>query len=351
MISRFLLIACAAALLPAAEYRTERVFGPEVPTGPYKHPASIEAFDNGDLYICYYGGAGEYATDTSVYGSRLRKGETKWSTPKVIAHDPFRSTGNGVVWQAPDGLVWLFYVIRFGDTWSDARVAAKVSKDRAETWSDASMLDLRQGMLVKNHPIALRNGDYLLPVYHETGHDPEVVAADSASMFLYYDHNKKTWTPTNEIHSRIGNIQPAPVQIDDKYLVAYCRRGGGYSKITDGWLVRSESRDGGHSWSEGTETKFPNPNSAVEFLHLKSGNLLLIYNDSMNSRTPLRGALSSDNDKTYPVQRNIREGRNDFAYPSAVQTPDGLIHVVYTTDRRGVIHHTTFDEDWLKNGK
>src|SRR4051794_35903864 len=148
MITRFLLIACAASLLTATEFRTERVFGPEVPTGPYKHPASIEAFDNGDLYICYYGGAGEYAQDTSVYGSRLRKGETKWSAPKVIAHDPFRSTGNGVVWQAPDGLVWLFYVIRFGDTWSDARVAAKVSKDRAETWSDASMLDLRQGMLV-----------------------------------------------------------------------------------------------------------------------------------------------------------------------------------------------------------
>lgn len=65
------LILAATVVCGAATFRTERVFGPEVKTGPYKHPASIAAFDNGDLYLVYYGGAGEYATDTSVYGSRL----------------------------------------------------------------------------------------------------------------------------------------------------------------------------------------------------------------------------------------------------------------------------------------
>ncbi|HEU0139186.1 MAG TPA: exo-alpha-sialidase, partial [Bryobacteraceae bacterium] len=98
-------------VLFASELRIERVFGPEVSTGPYKHPANIDVHRNGDLYLVYYGGAGEYAVDTGVFGSRLRKGETKWSQPKRIAHDPFRSVGNAVVWQAPDGLVWLFYVV------------------------------------------------------------------------------------------------------------------------------------------------------------------------------------------------------------------------------------------------
>lgn len=345
---RFAFACLIAASLAGGELKIERVFGPEVPTGPYKHPAAITAFDNGDLYLCYYGGAGEYATDTSVYGSRLGKGQTKWSAPKVIAHDPFRSTGNGVVWQAPDKTVWLFYVVRFGKTWSDSRIQAKVSHDYAETWSDASVLDLRQGMMIRNHPIALANGDYLLPVYHEVGHDPEVVGADSSSGFLRYDPRAKTWTPTNEIHSRIGNIQPAPAELDAKTLVAYCRRGGGYGPVKDGFLVRSESSDGGHTWSAGVDSAFPNPNSAVEFLKLASGNLLLLYNDSMTQRTPLRAALSSDGDRTYPWRRDIATGRNDFAYPSAVQTPDGKIHVVYTSDRRGVIHHAVFDEEWVK---
>jgi predicted neuraminidase len=334
--------------LHAAQFRVERIFGPEVPTGPYKHPASLAVFDNGDLYLVYYGGAGEYATATSVFGSRLRQGETQWSQPKVIARDPLRSTGNGVVWQAPDGVVWLFYVVRFGKTWSESRIQVKLSNDRGETWSDASVLDLRRGMMVRNKPIALANGDYLLPIYHETGEDTEAVGPESASLFLRYDHKTKEWESTNFVHSRMGNIQPAPVQIDANYLVAYCRRGGDYGARKDGWLVRTESRDGGRTWSPGVESKFPNPNSAIEFLKLKSGALLLIYNDSMHRRTPLRAALSDDNDRTYPIQRNIREGSGDFAYPSAVQSTDGSIHVVYTSEGRRVIYRAIFDEAWLR---
>jgi hypothetical protein len=81
----------------------ERVFGPEVATGPYKHPACLTALENGDLYLVYYGGQGEYARDTAVFGSRRPKGHATWTPPQVIARDPFRSLGNGVVWQAPRG--------------------------------------------------------------------------------------------------------------------------------------------------------------------------------------------------------------------------------------------------------
>src|SRR6516165_6886463 len=121
----------------AAEPEIERIFGPEVKTGPYKHPACMTELQNGDLYLVYYGGSGEYAVDTGVFGSRLQKGTKAWSAPRRIAHDPFRSVGNAVVWQAPDGVVWLFYVVRYGDTWSTSRIQAKVSRDNAATWSES----------------------------------------------------------------------------------------------------------------------------------------------------------------------------------------------------------------------
>jgi hypothetical protein len=60
------------------------IFGPETPTGRYKHPASITTLRNGDLYLAYYGGTGEYAVDTGVFGSRLAKGQTRWTPPKSI---------------------------------------------------------------------------------------------------------------------------------------------------------------------------------------------------------------------------------------------------------------------------
>ena len=345
-----LLVVPFASALDAGELTITRVFGPEVPTGPYKHPASMTEMNNGDLYLVYYGGADEYATETAVFGSRLRKGETRWSPPRAIARDPFRSVGNGVIWEAPDGVVWLFYVVRFGATWSTSRVQCKISRDHAETWSDASVLSLDEGTMVRNRPIVLSSGDYLLPVYHETGHDPERVGPDSTSLFLRFDPAVRTWTKTGAIRSRNGNIQPAAVQLGDRDLIAYCRRGGDYLPDTKGYIVRSESHDGGTTWSEGVDSRFPNPNAAIEFLKLKSGRLLLIFNDSMNRRTPLAAALSSDQDRTWPVRRNIRVGVGDFGYPSAFQARDGRIHLVFTSDKRSVVNHAVFDEDWVQNG-
>ena len=147
--------------------------------------------DNGDLYLVYYGGKGEYATDTAVFGSRLKTGETRWAHPKPIAHDPFRSVGNGVIWEAPDGVVWLFYVVRYGETWSTSRLQFKVSHDNAETWSDASVLSLDEGDMVRGRPIVLNDGAYLLPIYHETGNDPESVGPESTSLFMRFDPAKK----------------------------------------------------------------------------------------------------------------------------------------------------------------
>ena len=73
-----------------------KVFGPETRTGPYKHPASLTELSNGDLYLVYYGGQGEYAKDTTVFGSRLAKGSRNWTPPKAIAKDPFRSVDERV---------------------------------------------------------------------------------------------------------------------------------------------------------------------------------------------------------------------------------------------------------------
>jgi len=334
----------------AAELRIKRVFGPEIATGQYKHPASMTELSSGDFYLVYYGGSGEYARETAVFGSRLKNGAIQWTAPVPVARDPFRSVGNGVVWEAPDGLVWLFYVVRFGETWSTSRVQCKISRDGAQTWSDASMLALDEGMMVRNRPIVLQDGGYLLPLYHETGRDTELVGADSTSLFLRFNPTTRIWSQTGPIRSPRGNIQPAVVQLDQHNLIAYCRRGGDYDPKTVGYIVRSESHDGGETWSEGKDSQFPNPNAAVELIKLKSGRLLLIFNDSMTRRTPLSAAVSSDQGRTWPIRRNIREGENDFGYPSAFQARDGRIHLVFTSDRRTVVNHAVFDEDWVLHG-
>jgi predicted neuraminidase len=342
----------SVALLYAAEsVDTERVFGPETPTGKYKHPAAITELANGDLFLAWYGGDGEYKPGTAVYGSRRAKAGSTWSTPVVLARDPFYSVGNPVIWQAPDGIVWLWYVIRPGATWSTSRIAVKISTDGAKTWSDSSVADFEEGTMVRGKPVVLADGDYLLPVWKETGNDTEVVGSDTASFFLRYNPRSKTWTESTRIHGPVGALQPAVAALSASDLVAFCRRGGGYGTGSKGFVVRSESHDGGRTWTPGKETSIPNPNAAIDLLRLQNGHLMLIYNDSMTNRTPLTVALSTDGDKTWPYKRNIAEGRNDFAYPFAIQTRDGKIHVVFTSNGRTLINHAVFEESAIRGGR
>jgi predicted neuraminidase len=335
---------CGPALA-ADDIRIERLFGPEI-QGKYKHPASITELDNGDLYVVYYGGEGEYEGDTAVYGSRLASGSDEWSRPEIIADTPGRSEGNAVIWQAPDGVVWLFYITNYGPTWSTSRIKYKLSKDRAQTWTDSDMLSFELGSMVRGRPIVLISGDYLLPVYHETGEDREQTAADTCSYFLRYNPQRKTWTESNRIISPNGNLQPAAVQITDDYLVAYCRPGGNFDPNPNRFVIRSESHDGGHSWSTGTDSDFPNPNSAVDFIKLQNGHLLLLNNHTnVGDRMPLTAYISTDNDLSYPHRRHIVNVPGDTAaYPVAIQTRDGKIHVVYTSQERQVVNRAVFDE-------
>ena len=123
----------------------------------------------------------------------------------------------------------------------------------------------------------------------------------------------------------------------------------GYSPGSPLGIKTIASFNGGRTWSEGRDSQFPNPNAAVDFLRLASGHLLLVFNDSMADRTPLALALSKDDDRTWPVRRNLATGPYDYAYPYAIQTRDGRIHVVYTSHGRTVVNHAVFEESWIEN--
>jgi len=335
-----------SGLVFAADIPIYKIFDERDPGGSYKHPAAVTELANGDLYLVFYGGAGEYAAGTADWGARLKKGTRKWSVPKIIANTPLVSDGNPVVWQAPDGWVWLFYTVRYGNFWSDSVIYAKISYDGANTWSDSVMIASEKGMVVRSQPIVLNNGDYLLPIYNETGKDREETGSDTTSLFLRFNKAAKTWTETGRIRARIGCLQPSVVQLTDGHLIAFMRRGGGYYPewTEKGYIYKSESHDGGQTWSEAVETEFPNPNSAIDLLKLKSGNLILVYNDSFTDRDPLSLAISEDSGKTWPRRKVLIDKNEDYAYPYVIQTTDGKIHLIFTSHERTQINHAIFTE-------
>ena len=117
----------------------------------------------------------------------------------------------------------------------------------------------------------LADGHYLLPVYHETGHDPESVGRRQHFAVPPVRPKARSLDARRSGSNREGEHPAGRRRGRDQYLVAYCRRGGDYDPKTIGYLVRAESRDGGLTWTEGKDSAFPNPNAAVDFLKLKSG--------------------------------------------------------------------------------
>jgi hypothetical protein len=47
----------------------------------------------------------------------------------------------------------------------------------------------------------------------------------------------------------------------------------------------------------------------------------------------------------------VAQGRNDFAYPYAIQTRDGKVHLVFTSNGRTVINHAVFEESAIPGSR
>jgi predicted neuraminidase len=62
--------------------------------------------------------------------------------------------------------------------------------------------------------------------------------------------------------------------------------------------------------------------------------------------------VSTDNGKTWPKARDVVNNRADeAAYPFIIQTADGRIHGVFTSQRRSVVNHFILDESDIDSSK
>jgi hypothetical protein len=65
---------------------------------------------------------------------------------------------------------------------------------------------------------------------------------------------------------------------------------------------------------------------------------------------PLTMRISTDGGKTWPTARElVNKPGDDAAYPYIIQTADGKIHGVYTSQERSVVNHFTLDEADVAN--
>lgn len=311
---------------------TEPVFdGIQGKTG--SHAPTITAFADGELFAAWYSysGPGELA-GSAIYTARRPPGGEAWEPPELQVDRP-EGDGNPVLYSEGD-VVWLFQAVVPGG-WSTSHIEMQRSADRGRTWSSPRVVSGALGANVRYPPVRLADGTLLLPAYDD------LVTQSLFFASMDGDHwAQRSALVTNAPHQ---NLQPSVVVLESGRLLAVMRNGGG------GWLWVTASDDDGRSWMPPADSGFPNPGSATALLRLASGHLILVYNDSNTNRRPLSVAISGDEGATWYPPRVLVDGEGNYAYPAAVQSPDGLIHVVYSHDRER-IQHVTLNEAWITAG-
>ncbi len=305
----------------------------EAPT-PQCHASTI-AKSNGHLVAAWFGGTREKNKDVGIWVSR-KEGDA-WTKPVEVANgvqpDGTRwPCWNPVLFQPKDGPLMLFYKVGPDPrTWWGL---VMTSDDGGATWSTPRRLPDGIYGPIKNKPVQLADGRILGPT--STEHDGWKVQIEESSDL------GKTWTSSGSLNDgvKIGAIQPSILIHGDGVLQLLCRTQNGF--VSECW-----STDNGASWSEMTLTSLPNPNSGIDAVTLADGRHLLVYNPTggdWGDRVPLTVAISSDGKSWKDVfeLESVTDPKTakdeEYSYPSVIQADDGLVHIVYTWNRKTVKH-------------
>ena len=341
------------------------------------HGSSIVNLPNGDfLSVWFYGSGERSADDVKIMGARLRKGETTWSQPFIMADTPNLPDCNPVLFLNSQGKLFLVWIAVEANQWEYSILRYRTSTDYTKSgppiwsWQDNILLkpgeafsqevekkfnDLTRntagwggyapkydnmiidashdvgkrsiGWMTRIKPLLLGNSRIVLPLYSD---------GFNFSLMAISDDDGTSCKPGLPVVGR-GPIQPALARKKDGTLVAFMRDSGDEPTR----VHYSESKDNGESWSATTKTDIPNT-ASVELLVLHDGRWAFLGNDIDDGRYRLSLYLSDNEGKTWTWKTRIEDhkpGQGGYSYPSLIQTPDGLLHMTYS-------HH-----DGRANGK
>jgi predicted neuraminidase len=297
---------------------------------PSCHASTVLVLPNGDVLSAWFAGSREGADDVAIWIAR-RSGET-WGEPQVIANEGDFPHWNPVLFRTASGAIQLYYKV--GKPIPQWHTRLLESHDDGFTWSDPRELvegDLGGRGPVRCKPIYASSGKLLAPASIETESewDAFVDISDddgltwSKSGFVPVDH--RTFPPK-------GIIQPTLWESAEGVHMLV--------RTSAAEIYRSDSSDGGQTWSPAYPIGLPNNNSGIDIVRLEDGRLVLIFNPvglNWGPRSPLILRMSEDNGKTWGIPFALEKQPGEYSYPALVA--DGLtLHLTYTWKREKIAY-------------
>ena len=293
------------------------------------HASTIVETKSGDILCAWFGGIREKSPDVAIWLSRY-SGD-KWGIPIRVAKVDGTAHWNPVLFRDASDNIQLFFKI--GPEISHWQTYWMTSTDNGHSWTIPTELvlgDMGGRGPVRNKPITLSDGTWLAGASTEYG--PWEPFADRS------EDGGNTWSRSENIEidkkeiSGKGAIQATLWEYKPNHVRSLLRTAGGV-------IGRSDSTDGGKTWSTLVSSGLPNNNSGIDALRLEDGRVLLVYNptaENWGSRSPLNLAISNDNGMTWKDIASLEtEKGKEFSYPAIVATTDGVA-ISYTWKRERI---------------
>ncbi len=293
------------------------------------HASTIVKMSDGRLISAFFAGTEEGDADVRIWYS-IFDGES-WSEPKQMASPDSVAHWNPVLINY-GSYVRLYYKVGMEiPNWVTKYVD---SYDCGETWTEPQELvpgDTSGGRgPVKNKIIVTSKGLIIAPASSEQG--------SWRAFFDISEDGGKTWTKTDFVTAKgingeeVGMIQPTLWEDAEGNIHAMFRTKAGR-------IYRSDSTDGGYTWSEAYSTGLMNNNSGIDCVTTDNGWLWLVYTPvGMEVRNRLILSVSKDNGETWEDVTVLEESINLFAeysYPAIIAEGNSL-YITYTYNRETI---------------
>jgi predicted neuraminidase len=329
---------------------------------PSSHAANLYELENGDVLCVWFSGTWEGRSGVGIVLARRPHGLRNWGPTVLVDRQAGASYQNPVLLQEQDGTLDLYHSTQKADAGeANAHVLHLVSKDNGVTWSKPALLFAKPGAFTRDPVVVLKDGSWLLPMTYIAGASAGKGPEQDFSAAEISNDRGVSWKECLMAGTQ-GKIQPSVVLLAPDRLLAFFR-----SRAND--FIYSSTSSDGCIWSPATATLLPNNDGSIEAIRLRDGHLVMAFNNSSKRpggggglRKPLSVALSEDGGRTWPYVRDVEEGRpgygrteqtakqpgrEEYSYPSIIETRRGEILVAFTY-RRQTIKVVSISEDWIR---
>ena len=285
---------------------------------PSCHASTVVETAPGKFLAAWFGGKAEKAKDVQIWLSRYDGKD--WSPLEVVGTEPGQPTWNPVLFQTKKGTLRLWY--KGGPDPMSWTGYVRTSTDGGKSWDKPTMLPAGFYGPVRAKPIELADGTILAGTSLES----------HRCWTPYVDRSTdegKTWLRSTPFNTATGHhqIQPTLFVGSAGQIVALTR------SSDPRFVCRSESTDGGKTFTPSVPTSVPNPSAGIDAVRMPTGEVYLLCNPTPILRTPLSIMKSTDDGKSWTKAYDVETEVGEFSYPAMILTSDGKLAMTYTWKR------------------